>query len=771
MVRKINNYIKIILFCGTVLLSSTKANSFEVIKNVPPRNIYFTGRIVHLSKLQEKLSKHNVVYLTGYGGLGKSQLAKEYCYVNKQEYDLIWWFDLKSDLDIQYKSLLILLSNNKAYKKLLNININDVSPDVLVKFTNHLLSESSYKWLLVFDNMVNTKSLELPKTKISGQNIIITTREKQFFGNNVLALGPFTNKESEIFLSKTHPKEKRKEIVKLSKALYNYPLALAQVGEEILLYENGIESYFKKWHNLGMKKRPMHSEISQEYNNNYPEVLNLTLQDIEQKDREVAKILYMFAMLNMNLTKELAGELFGEEIEEKIIVLNKYGLIQIDQHEHSQFLIMHDIIREAAIKNLNSKDRAYKKEVVSILIDKLKSFYLKKDLQYLNSLDASNEHVVALYAFIDIALQNNALDDEIINSVITALRLNNVLFNKNANLDLYQQLLDKIYSTNLEHISPNKKALLYVVSFPILESGDKAKEKLASFEREILRLLSLVEKDKNYKELFFLYTRLIQFYLVLGDFTEAKKYAEKAQKNINHAGDIFILLRYWYANAWLCYELREIDAGVKALDNYMKLSNDRFLSQVGKLYARDLEAKFTLLMRQIRKAKKEIKTAIKDATSYYNNVPSSVLGELEYTKTLMYFQEGQYKLAEKQGRHALSVLTKVFSGDIKDLTQAHIHIMLGEIYEVRGNYTLALEDYEKSLQFYNEKSYGRVNNFHEYGELLANLCVIYYKLKNFDKSKLYYKKLTTNFGLDHDIVAKLIKRLPYEYMHQISKGN
>lgn len=372
--------------------------------------------------------------------------------------------------------------------------------------------------------------------------------------------------------------------------------------------------------------------------------------------------------------------------------------------------------------------------------------------------------------FIDIALQNDIIDDGVINAVILALRSNNVLFNKHANPVVYQQLANRIYSKNMDNIDPAKKAVLYanlVGASSVFESG----ETLSTFEKEILHLINLIENQKKYGELFFVYAHMCQFYLLLGDFKEAKKYAEKAQKYIDCADNIFSLFRYWYARAWLCYELRDIDAGIKALDNYTKLiSSSQCLSPVGKLFARDLSIKFKILMKKKEEAQKELEETIKDAKAYHNNVPSGVLGELEYTKTLLYFQSGQYELAKDQCNHALNILTKVFGGDIIDLTQAHIHIMLGEIEEEKGNYNLALEEYRRVLKFYDEKSYGRVNHFHEYGELLANLCTIYYKQKNYLESKFYFQKLVANFGLDHEIVEKLIKKLPVEYMYQIS-GN
>ena len=761
----IKNHCKYILLL--FLLIMTKAYSILPIKNLPPRNAYFTGRVSYLENIQKKLSQHHVVYLVGYGGIGKSQLAKEYGYINGQKYDLIWWFDFNSDLIAQYENLLISLSNKKAFKNLLNINVNSIAPGVLVDFTNTLLSTCDCKWLLIFDNALSNQEIKLPKPQQSVlQHIIITTRKKQHLGNNVFTLESFTNQESENFLSKIHPREKKEEVIKLYKALHNYPLALAQVSEEILMYKNGIEAYFKRRNNLNKKIEHMRSDITQKYSNNYHEVLNMTLQDIEQKDAEVAKILYMLALLPTDLTKSFLKDLFDNKIEEKLIILSNCGIIQTIEHDKFQILNIHDVIREEVLRKFNSKDRRYKDEVISILVKNLSNLYSGKDFQCFNQLNLSDNYITVLHKFIDLALQNNIMNDQVAHAVTIALRLNSKGMYKYANLDLHQQLSSKVFNKNLKDISPIKRALLYanlIYSDFIFET----EERFLKYEKEYLRLLSIIENSEHYKELFFIHNCLSFSYIILGNFKEAKKYIEKAQKNINYNDNVFNLYEHLYIKAWIFYELREIDPGIKVLKEYESLNISQSVHLVARLFMEDLKIKFLLLKGQIKEARKELEKALKSAYYYYNDIPSNIVGELEYTKTMIYYDSGQYELAEKQGHRALDILTKAYGGDIVDLIQAHIHIILGKIYEEKGNHAPALEEYKRALNFYDKKYCMKANNCCEYGELLSNLSAFYYKQKNFVESQYYFQKLVSNFGIDHVIVEKLIKKLPLEYIYQI----
>jgi hypothetical protein len=60
--------------------------------NVPQRhNPNFTGREEVLSKLADDLNSGHPVALAGLGGIGKTQIALEYAYRNRSEYEAVWW--------------------------------------------------------------------------------------------------------------------------------------------------------------------------------------------------------------------------------------------------------------------------------------------------------------------------------------------------------------------------------------------------------------------------------------------------------------------------------------------------------------------------------------------------------------------------------------------------------------------------------------------------------------------------------------------------------
>ncbi len=767
MVIRVHNII-IVLFSLIVMFLS-KIVYAELIQNIPHQNQYFAGRITYLNDIQNKLAKYGIVYLAGYGGVGKTQIAKEFSHVSKTKYDIIWWFDLRNNLIVQYENLLTHLSNHGQFKNLLHIKIKDIPPGAAIDFTHSLLERSNCKWLLVFDNITSNKSPKLPKTEAMGKHVITVAREKQTLGDKVLTVIPFTDHESIQFLSKIHPKEEKGDIIKLNKILYNYPLALAQVSDEILIHQEGIKGYLKKLgtvNEANKKSVPITSSITQEYTNSYNEVLNNTVRELELKYEKAAEVLYMLALLKTNITKKLFNDFFGSELDDELVILNKYGVVQIEPGEKSLLLNIHDVIKEKVIERFNSKETGYKKAIINFLCDHLSNFYSENNFRYLVSLGSTSNQMAPLYAFIEEALQNDFINEEMINILIIALKLNDVLYNRHTDYLLYQRLANKIYNKNLDKISRLTKALLYaslIYSDFIFES----KEDLLKFEGEYLRLLSLIENNKNNDKLFFVYTYLFKFYVMSGNLSTAEKFLKIAETKLNYTSNIFSLLQYWYTTMWFHYLRRNITEGMKAFNVYEKFVNQLPSEETNRTSLRNFRIKLGVFGNQKDKTKKEIEEAIKKAAIYYNNNTSTAVGNLEFTNALLYFQNNQYDDALIHASRSLTILNKD-PGDMKSGIHGDLYLMLGKIYEKRANFSLALKNYEKCLKFHDRHSYGRALNTCVYGELLSALSAFYYKQKNYLKSKFYFQKLVSNFGLDHKVVEELIKTLPIEYMRLTS---
>ena len=186
------------------------------------RNESFTGRQGALAHLHSCLSSphgtnnsSSVVVIHGMGGIGKTQLAREYVYRYESSFDSVWWIDaqsLQSTLTgffcMAQRLADYYASNPKAWAP----SIADISCSLKIEnpkdgwgdnridmkqsglifeaVKEWLCCDGNDHWLLIFDNVDDLETFNiadfLPETR-SG-NIIMTSRCKEVsrFGQDIL---------------------------------------------------------------------------------------------------------------------------------------------------------------------------------------------------------------------------------------------------------------------------------------------------------------------------------------------------------------------------------------------------------------------------------------------------------------------------------------------------------------------------------------------------------------------------------------------------------
>lgn len=138
--------------------------------NVPSqRNPNFTGREEVLTELYEQFKASSTKQIIhGLGGVGKSQIAAEFCYRNGADYDVVWWLHAEEESS--------LIADFTALATALDLPEKDAEEqEKVIRAVRHWL-ERHDGWLLVFDNTRNAESLRGYLPQANGGHALITSR-------------------------------------------------------------------------------------------------------------------------------------------------------------------------------------------------------------------------------------------------------------------------------------------------------------------------------------------------------------------------------------------------------------------------------------------------------------------------------------------------------------------------------------------------------------------------------------------------------------------
>src|SRR5438874_2796168 len=205
----------------------TDGDRVAAVWNLPyQRNANFTGRGRLLADLARAFKGNppmsRIQALVGLGGIGKTQVAIEYCYRHRWDYHVIWW--LPSEDSSMLAITFAQLARQLGMKFPPETSLEDVR-----HVLRRVLSERD-DWLLVFDNASNPDHIRAFLPGAAAGNILVTSRNVNWDELcKTIALPPLTRNESVSFLRKrTGRSDSTDTARKLAQALGDLPLALDQ---------------------------------------------------------------------------------------------------------------------------------------------------------------------------------------------------------------------------------------------------------------------------------------------------------------------------------------------------------------------------------------------------------------------------------------------------------------------------------------------------------------------------------------------------------------
>lgn len=347
----------------TTAESGSSSPTTSPIWSVPyRRNPFFTGREEILAHLYAVLRNSRTVALTqpqaisGLGGIGKTQIAIEYAYRYRDQYQSIFWVNAstRDALSADFAALAVLLDLPEKHER---------DQDTIIRAVKRWLAKST-RWLLILDNVDILEMIaDFLPVDITG-DILLTTR-LQALGTNAqsVEVEKMAPEESVTFLLRRikalassglldrTTEENQAQAMQIVAAMDGLPLALDQAGAYIEETRCGLSQYHDLYATRRKELLLRRGKFSIDHPDSVTTTWSLSFQQIEQENPTAANLLRLLSFLD--------PEAIPEEIVTSCTLEPGPGMAEIvnDQLELNsiiELLLSYSLIRRTSeIKSLS----------------------------------------------------------------------------------------------------------------------------------------------------------------------------------------------------------------------------------------------------------------------------------------------------------------------------------------------------------------------------------------------------------------------------------
>jgi tetratricopeptide (TPR) repeat protein len=790
--------------------------SVTVIKpwNIPfSRNEYFTGQRKLIVHLQKVLTNRKAVALTqkaqalcGLGGIGKTQLAVEYAYLHREDYQAVLW--------VRADSHEALVQSFVELTRILHLSTaKEQDHQVIVKAVKGWLGEHT-NWLLIFDNVDDTEVIKDFLPQEGKGHILFTTRSQAISPlADEISMDVMSSEDATLFLLrrikevpakttslKTVKPQMRVEAEDLVRELGYLPLAIDQVGAYIHETRCDLATYLKIYQQYRpslLKRRGLYID----YPNSVATTMSLALEKVKAISVPALKILEGCVFLHPDAIPEEILEALADNMlvfNDATKVLLHYSLIRRSRKRKA--VSVHRLVQAVLEDGMEEQQqREWVENLVHVIADAFTSakveterliLHARRLADFIKRFSITTEMAARLLSLAGVYLYQQAQYSEALHLLESALSIREqvlgeehldvatslshlvMLHHDQSHYDEAQRLSERALSirekvlgplnsevaSSLDNLGMLYKAVgHYSEALPLFERAHSIREKvLGPLNPEVASSMN----------------NLGMLYKTLGRYKEALLFLERALSikeevldpedpslatSMNNLALLYQDLGR-YSEALLLFEhafsLREKILGKKHPDVARSMNNLALLYQDLGRYSEALPLPERALPISRGKDPKH-----PDVAHSLNSL------------AILYRALGRYEEALPLSKDALSICEESIRSDHPDVATSMNNLAL--LYYIQGNYEKALSLSEAALSF-KERVLGPWQPHPSVARSQNNLALLYRALGRYEEALSLFKHALSTFrqvlGPVHPHVAYCMNNLALLYYMQGNCG-
>ena len=335
-------------------LKKAKADFRNSIWNVPPRNVFFTGRTQTLQAIRKALTEKSTAAISGLGGMGKTQTAIEYAYANRHQYSVALWC-VADSRDA-------LVSGFAAFARLLDLPEKTEKDLSVVAAAVRGWLESNSGWLLILDNVEDLMVVREFAPNVSG-HVLITTRPHATgaFAEPVELRKMTPDEGADFLLRRAKKKDGHASAREISIEVDGLPLALDQAGAFIEETPSTFEEYLELYRKKGGALRAQRGDLATDHPDSVTITFSLAFAKLAEANPAAADLVRGCGFLAPDAIPEEIFTQAGDEWGEPIAWLKmmkdagRFGLMRRDAESKS--LYIHRLVQEVVKDEMSVETR------------------------------------------------------------------------------------------------------------------------------------------------------------------------------------------------------------------------------------------------------------------------------------------------------------------------------------------------------------------------------------------------------------------------------